>query len=150
MKQLLIQSREVAYNLLIALQALFLATVTWDFFLTVLVPNSHRALVFSGLGSAATVYFVIVPWAICILWALISFIAFLCNTDHNPVRGMTHYKYATLGLIYLCFTVLAILNPAVMWPIVLNYIITVTWAGIILYYRVVIGNLYKDTDDTAK
>lgn len=150
MNRLIIQSKEVAYNLLIALQALFLATTVWDFFLTVLVPNSHRALVFSGLGSIATVYFIIIPWAICILWALITFVIFLCNTDHNPIRGMTHYKYAILGLIYVCFTVLAILNPAVMWPIVLNYIINVVWVGLILYYRVVIGNLYKDIDRTTE
>jgi hypothetical protein len=150
MNQLIIQSKEVAYNLLIALQALFLASTVWDFFLTVLVPSSHRALVFSGLGSVATVYFLIVPWALCILVSLITFIVFLCNTDHNPIRKGSHYKYAILGLIYLCFTVLAILNPAVMWPIVFNYIVDVVWVGVILYYRVVIGNLYKDIPDTVE
>jgi hypothetical protein len=132
------------------MQALFLATIVWDFFLTVLVPTSHRALVLSGLGSVATVYFVIVPWAICILVSLITFIIFLCNTDHNPIRGVSHYKYAILGIIYMCFTALAILNPAVTWPIVLSYIINVVWAGTILYYRVVIGNLYKDINNTVE
>jgi uncharacterized membrane protein len=106
--------------------------------------------VFSGLGSVATVYFLIVPWALCILVSLITFIVFLCNTDHNPIRSRSHYKYAILGLIYLCFTVLAILNPAVMWPIVFNYIVDVVWVGVILYYRVVIGNLYKDIPDTVE
>lgn len=133
----------MAYDLLVTMQALFLATTIWDFFLTVLVQSSQRALVFSGLGNVATVWFVIAPWAVCIALLVITFIIFLIYHDHRPIQTHIHYYYGFLGLMYIAFAILAFSNPLVMWPVIMSYIVNVIWVGFILYYRILVSQLYE-------
>lgn len=146
MDSLIKTSRKLAFDLLITLQALFLVTTIWDFLFTVLVPGSYRALVFSGLGSVATVSLVIVPWALCITFLVITFVIFLVCRDHRPIQSHIHYYYGFLGLMYLGFTLLALSNPLITWPIVINYIVNVVWAASIVYYRIVIRKLHDNAD----
>lgn len=117
-------------------QGLFLATTTWDFFLTVVV-NSHRSLVFSGLASG-TAMFIIIPWILGIFVLALVILSFLSRKDIPKLTRRVNYEYGLFILIYGALAILAITNPVIMWPVVMNYIVNIIWAGALIYFRSVI------------
>lgn len=129
--------------MLFVLQCLFLANITWDFFLTVVVSSSHRALVFSGL-SAGTTMFLIVPWIIGILVLATMLLVYMKKQEEgtNPLTIRVHFDYGLLMLLYVALIVFALINPAVAWPIVLNYLVNIVWAGALIYFRYRVMRLY--------
>ena len=139
-------SKKTAYDMLISMQLLLLATTFWDFWITLFIHSSLRAMVFSGLGTVSTVAFITVPWAICIILLSLTFIAFLIRPEHCTIQVSTHYMYGFLCVMYSAFTILAITNPLVMWPIALSYAVNAIWAGVVLYFRILVKSIYEPAD----
>lgn len=129
--------KSLCLNLLFAFQALFLASTTWDFFLTVIVANSHRALIFSQLGIFTT-GIIVIPWLVLIFVLSAMLLVFLYKKDKNQPELATgvHYGYFILSLLYLIFFFLGIFNPVVAWPIVLNYIVNFVWSIVLIFFRI--------------
>ena len=124
-------------NLLFAFQALFLASTTWDFFLTIIVANSHRALIFSQLG-IFTSGIIVTLWLILIFVLAALLLVFLYKKDKNQpgLATVVHHGYFILSLIYLIFFFLGIVNPVVAWPIVLNYMVNFVWSIALIFFRI--------------
>lgn len=129
--------KSLSLNLLFAFQVLFLATATWDFFLTAVISNSHRALVFSQLGAIST-GLIVVPWLASLFVLSIMLIVFLINKEKNQpiLTTRVHYEYGVFSIIYLVLAISATTNPLVGWPVVLNYIVNFFWSIILIYFRI--------------
>lgn len=124
--------KRVAFNMLFTYQALFLGTTSWDFFLTVIV-QSHRSLIFSSLGAASM--FLIFPWIIGLF--VLTFMLLIYMVDEEKQLMVTKWNFDYIGMIilYIIMFLLALFNPIVAWPIMLNYLINIAWAGSLLYFR---------------
>ena len=117
-------------------QGLFLASTTWDFFLTVVV-QSHRALVFAGL-SAGTSAFIILPWIVGIFIVAAMLVFFMISKEKAVLSTRINFEYIGMALVYAALFFIAIFNPMVAWPVVVNYIVNVVWAVSLVYFRTAI------------
>lgn len=142
--------RNLSLNMIQAFQGIFLATTAWDFFLTVII-DSHRSLVlanFAGLASAL----IIIPWIAGIFVLLIVFLSFLMRRDSLDTKIMKHrvsLEYSIFVVIYSVLAVLAIINPVISWPVVLNYLVNVVWAALLIYFRTKVINGFAGKIDSA-
>lgn len=125
-------------NMIQIFQGLFLATTTWDFFLTIIV-KSHRSLVFSVMAPG-TAMFIIVPWILGIFILSIIILSFFSRGGMPKLTKRVNYEYGLFIFIYGALAILAIFNPIVMWPVVMNYIVNIIWAGILIYIRSIVIN----------
>jgi len=128
--------KNIALNMLVAFQGLFIASTTWDFFLTVVVKESHRALVFSTLAPAAAT-FIIVPWILGILFLAAMLAIYSFNKD-SIIASRIHYEYSGMTVLYMFLFVLGCLSASISWPLLLNYAVNCVWAISLVYFRIVI------------
>jgi hypothetical protein len=128
--------KRVAFNMLFTCQALFLGTTAWDFFLTVIV-QSHRSLVFTGIGASLST-FIILPWIIGIFVLMFMLLLYMANEDKQLMITRWNFDYIGMIILYVIMFVLALTNPVVAWPILLNYLINIAWAGSLIYFRLAV------------
>lgn len=126
--------KDLSTSLLTALRILFLMTVSWDFFLTIIAKASQRALLLTGIGAQYTP-FIIIPWACAILILAILLLAHLKHIDQSVVTTYGYAVYIIFIIIYTLLTIITFMNPLVAWPLAINYLVNITWAAIIIYFR---------------
>ena len=126
-----------SYRALMTLQVLFVATLTWDFFLTVLVKTSHRASVM--LGSASAVAPIIIFFWILVIVGLSVLVLCSSKSDAGIASGkFIRYEYLFLvmsAILYVALIILALINPLVLWPILINYAVNIIWVVLLIYFR---------------
>jgi hypothetical protein len=133
--------KNLSLNMLCLFQGLFLASTTWDFFLTVVV-HSHRALVFAGL-STGTAAFIILPWITGIFIMAAMLVAFMISKEKSVMSTRINFEYGGMICVYLVLFFMAMFNPVVAWPIVMNYLVNAVWAASLIYYKIAIRNCVK-------
>lgn len=126
-----------SYRVLMTLQVLFVATLTWDFFLTVLVKTSHRASVILGTTSAIAPI-IIFFWILVIIGLLV--LAFCSSKADAGIASSKFIRYEYLFLVmsmilYVALIILALINPLVLWPILINYAVNIIWVCLLIYFR---------------
>lgn len=126
--------KELATSQLNALRILFLMTVSWDFFLTIISKASQRALLLTGVGAQYTPI-VVIPWAACILLLAILLYFQLKKDDQSVVTQYGYYVYFAFIGLYVILSCIALINPLISWPLMLNYIVNILWASTIVYFR---------------
>lgn len=123
-------------NALFTLQALFLGTAIWDFFLTVIVDTSQRSEIFSVLEPGLS-GLILIPWlGSIIVLALFLFRVLTKDVSKKPLLKSLHIGYFIMFLVYLALMILSLLDPIIIWPLVMNYFINGAWAIAIIYFRV--------------
>jgi hypothetical protein len=128
--------REKCLNALFTLQALFLGTAIWDFFLTVIIETSKRSEVFAVLAPGLS-GIILIPWlGSIIILTLFLFRVLMRKHYDKPLLKPLHIGYFILFLVYLILMILALINPVITWPLVMNYFINGSWAVAILYFRI--------------
>jgi len=125
--------KNTAVSMLTAMRVLFISTITIDFFLTV-ISKSARSLVFTGLG-AGFAPFIIIAWGFSITIILVLMFEFFGKEDSSYISRTGYYAYGLVAIIYAILTFLAFFNPAVAFPIVLTYFLSMCWSLAIMYYR---------------
>lgn len=126
--------KQLAESLLNGLRILFLMTVSWDFFLTLVSKASQRALVLTGVGSGYTPI-IFVPWAFCLFVLALFVLQHLTRKNQSsPLKHGQFIYYAFIGL-YLILSCIAFMNPLISWPLIINYLVNIVWAGTIIYFR---------------
>jgi hypothetical protein len=135
--------RHAALDMLFVFQFLFLLNVSWDFFLTVLLNTSQGALVIAGLPTLA-VTLLSLSWIIVVFVLAVKLLSYLKKreTDDNPLVFWVHFGYIFLMILYVVLMILAILNPVVAWPIIVQYLVNILWAATLIYFRHRIKTLY--------
>jgi hypothetical protein len=130
--------KNLALLMLTAIRVVFLATVTWDFFLTLITKASQRSLALTGVG-AVYAPFIIIPWAaaIFILAALLFDRAF---RDWASITKYGYIIYVFFIILYLSLAILAYINPLVSWPLIFNFVVNAIWSGVIMYFRCMVSN----------
>ena len=126
--------KELATSQLNALRILFLMTVSWDFFLTMTAKASQRALVLTGVGAQYTP-FIVIPWALCILLLAILVYFQLRRIDQSIVTQYGYYIFFAFIGLYLILMLVALINPLILWPLLVNYAVNIVWALTIIYFR---------------
>jgi len=142
MKNLLINWKKLSLNMFLTYQILFVFTVIWDFFVTVAVPNTVRAHIFSSLPLITSVA-IIVPW---LLWIfIIAGIICLCimKDDCNVIYERSVLKYGSIAVLYSIMLVLSIISPLVIWPVLVSYSINIIWALTLVYFGINIQGRQK-------
>ena|ERR1700756_3526715 len=126
--------KELATSQLTALRILFLMTVTWDFFLTIVSRASQRAMVLTGVGAQYTPI-IVIPWAICILILAVLIFAHLKKDDQSIITKYGYFVYFAFVGLYLILSCIAFINPLIAWPLMINYAVNIGWALVIVYFR---------------
>lgn len=126
--------KDLATSLFTALRVFFLVTSTWDFFLTIVAKASQRALVLTGIGASYTPY-IVMPWACSIILLAFLLLDHLRKKDQSIVTRYGVYVYVAFIAIYISLAILAVINPLVSWPLVLNFLANAGWAVAIMYFR---------------
>lgn len=142
--------RAMALNLLFALQALFIGTTSWDFYLT-LISQSARSHIFASLP-IDIVGFIIFPWIIGIFILSITLVVFMFNKEYRFTAEWINFEYIGMLVLYSVLFVLSIFTPIIPVPIVLNYLVNIVWLWILICIRrSVRRNLIAEIDaDVAK
>lgn len=136
----------LSQKLLITLRTLFVATLTWDFFLTVVIKTSARAHVLQGMA-APFAPFVVIVWLITIIGLSLLLLDIVFNKTADDADG--NRKYTAYGLLilsiflYVILAVLAFVNPIVIIPVIINFIVNLAWAVALLYFRIKFYSLSK-------
>lgn len=135
--------REKCLTALFMLQALFLGTSLWDFFLTVIITASKRSEIFTVLATGFS-GIILIPWIVTTIILLIFLFSVLSK---RPSRKLLltpiHFGYGAMFLVYLSLMILALLNPVITWPLVANYFINASWAAAIIFLRVKVQNILR-------
>ena len=128
--------RELAYNMLVILRTLFVITISWDFFLTIGFQTAQRALVLTGIGSMFAPY-LIVLWLITIVGLVFVLIYGTYGKEgcEGKIGKIAYFFLGVAFVLYGTLLILAVLNPVVAWPIVLNYLINLSWIISLIYFR---------------
>ena len=128
--------RSLAGQLLVYLRFLFILNLASDFFLTLLYGGSHSALVLTGYGAEFH------PFAIIILMVLIvgfsiAFTGTLSKgkLDHNIFSKLAQCMLVLSIAFYSVMLVLSFMTSIVLWPVVMVYIMNITWAAGLIYFR---------------
>ena len=128
--------KNLSLNMLCIFQGAFLATTTWDFFLTVVV-HSHRSLVFAGL-SAGTATFIILPWIVGIFIMAAMLVAYMISKEKSALSKRINFEYSGIVCVYVVLFFMALFNPLVSWPVAMNYLVNIVWAISLMYFRIAI------------
>ena len=126
--------KTLALNMLTAGQALFVVNTVWDFFLTVVVPNSIRSHIFANISSVASV-FIVLPWLLGIFALTILLFGSLVNGQSELITHRINVEYGAMMLVYIALFGVACFNPAIAWPIMLNYVVNIVWACTLICFR---------------
>lgn len=118
------------------MQALFIGTVAWDFFLTILT-QSIRSHIFTGMPAAVSMM-IIIPWILGIFILLAMLLIFMINKDTDPLISNKNFEYGGMALVYIILFFIGLFNPLIPWPIVLNYLLNIVWAGSLICFRIAI------------
>src|ERR1017187_10544158 len=104
--------KTLSLNMLFANQALFIASTAWDFFLTVVVSNSARSMIFSALPFGISV-FIIVPWLVGIFILTGSLIIFALHKDYGPPVYKINFEYGGIMILYIVLFLLSMFTGAI-------------------------------------
>lgn len=126
--------KKLATSQLTALRILFLLTVSWDFFLTIIAKAAQRALVLTGVGTTYTP-FIIFPWAITLFALALLILLHLKKDDQAAITTYGYFVYISFIIIYAMLAIIAFINPLVAWPLIINYLVNIVWAISIMYFR---------------
>jgi hypothetical protein len=129
--------KTLALNMLFAFQGLFIISTAVDFFLTVL-SNSARSQVLTELSPLASMI-IILPWIAGIFILALMLIIFIANTSNKPWIPGVDIEYSGMLLLYLALFFIAIFNPLVIWPVVVNYLAHIIWVCAIMYFRIAVN-----------
>lgn len=128
--------KTLTLNMMFVFQTLFLATTTWDFFLTISTASA-RAIVFNDISTLYTAL-ILAPWVVGIFALAILLIFFSATIETPPKSIPLNYEYIGFVVLYLVLSVLAITNPAVSPFVAMNYVVNACWALALIYYRYLI------------
>lgn len=123
-------------------QILFVFTIIWDFFVTVAVPNTARAHIFSSLSMITSVS-IMTSW---LLWIfIITSIICMCimKDDCDFIYERSVLKYGSIALLYSIMLGLSIVSPGVIWPDLVSYSINIIWALTLVYFGINIQGRQK-------
>jgi hypothetical protein len=128
--------RELAFQMLVILRSLFVVTITWDFFLTIGFQTAQRALVFTGIGSLFAPY-LIVLWLFVIVGMAFTLIygTYGKKECEEKIAKLAYFMLFLSFILYGSLLVLSVLITVVAWPVVLNYLINLTWVACLIYFR---------------
>lgn len=128
--------RELAFKMLVILRTLFVVTISWDFFLTIGFQTAQRALVFTGIGSMFAPY-LIALWLFTIVGLVFVLIygTYGKKECEEKIGKLAYILLASSFLLYGSLLVLSIIIPVVAWPVVLNYLINLSWVISLIYFR---------------
>ena len=132
--------KTLATSLLTAIRILFLTTVSWDFFLTIVSKASQRALVLTGVGAQFAPY-IIIPWAVAIFVLAVLLLFHLFNSDPAFVTHYGYYIYVVFIVLYVALGILAFINPLISWPLIFNFGVNALWSAAIIYFRFKMKNM---------
>lgn len=126
--------KNLVLNMMFVFQTLFLASTTWDFFLTV-SASSARSLVFSALDPLYT-SIILVAWLVGIFTLAVFLIVFSTQIETKMPRTIPfNYEYGGFILLYIVLTGIALSNPAVSTFVAMNYVVNASWCIALIYYR---------------
>lgn len=125
--------KALAFNCSVVSQFLFLATMCWDFFLTVLVEDSHRSLIFAIFPFSSAV--IVIPWIIGIFLLLGCLIIFI-EKQHGEWEGIpARFGFKITAIVYFVLFILAVFNPVISTPLAINYLVNIGWVISLMYTR---------------
>jgi len=110
-------------------------TITWDFFLTVIISTSQRALVLSGIGP-------VLASAVIGSWAISIIVLYLLLFTLIGAKGVTVEKYTKIAyfflvvivLVYAALFVLAIYH-GVVFAVIMSEAVNMLWGLALIYFR---------------
>lgn len=126
--------KALAQNMFLIIQGLFIATVIWDFFLTVIVPGSTRSHIFYGLSLPISIGIISI-WIIGIFLMTGIFFTFILRENYTLFPRTINIEYIGIILFYTLLCVISFFNPVIVWPIILNYTINIIWAVSIICFK---------------
>lgn len=124
--------KKIAINMYIALYTLFVGTVAWDFYLT-LVTTSLRSTTLHILPSGISA-FIIFSWLGAVLILSFMLMFFIFTKDQYAIPPYITFPYVLIMCVYGALFVLAILTPAIPIPLAVNYLVNAVWAAILIYF----------------
>ena len=126
--------KTLALNMLTASQSLFVVNTVWDFFMTVVVPNSVRSHIFANISATASI-FIILPWLIGIFALTILLFGSLVNGENELIKHKINIEYGAIMIVYIALFIVSCFNPVMVWPIMLNYVVNIVWACTLICFR---------------
>lgn len=127
--------KKISREFWVCIRIIFLLTITWDFFLTVIFQSSYREVVLNTLGPIIAPV-LISTWLVCIVGIAIVLLTVLdsSGTAHKRFEKTAYVLLAATVFVYLTLTIGAMIGVAT-WPIVLNYAVNTVWAAMIIYFK---------------
>lgn len=128
--------KALAEKLIIFVRFLFLCIISVDFFITMVALSSQRALIFTGFGAMFHPYAIII-WLILILGLTTVLMVSLKQgkLDHHKFPYFAYIFLILAIMFYTGLIVLAIISPAVAWPIMVAYAINIMLSFSLIYFR---------------
>ena len=126
--------RKLAINIHLTAQLLFILGTINDFFLMILA-HSARSHIFDLVPSLAI--FIISPWIITIFVLSVSLVISILTEDKVVVKRDI-FGYIVMAIIYAILLTLSLFNPVIVWPVMLSYIVYMSWAGSLAYFKLAI------------
>lgn len=123
--------RKLAINIHLTAQLLFILGTINDFFLMILA-HSH---IFDLVPSFAI--FIISPWIFVIFVLSVSLVISILTEDKVVVKRDI-FGYIVMAIIYAILLTLSLFNPVIVWPVMLSYIVYMSWAGSLAYFKLAI------------
>jgi hypothetical protein len=126
--------KDLSLNMFLASQGLFICTTVWDFFMTVIIPNSVRSHIFSGISTTLSMI-LIVSWLLGIFILTGILFTFLLRDEYKPMPVTINIEYSGIILLYSVLGIISLFNPIIVWPVILNYVVNILWAFTLIYFR---------------
>ena len=129
--------KNLSINMLIVYELLFIGTITRDFFITIVIPNSIKSQIFSNLSTSAS-FIIIISWLFSLFLSSIMMMTFLLHKDYSLPINKMRIEYGGIMIIYIILFTLSIFTPAVPWIVVFDYAIYVIWIWSLIRFRLLI------------
>ena len=100
MEQTLSYWKNLSVRMLLAIRMMFLTTVVWDFFLTVVITTSARSMVLTGIG-LQFVPIIIILWVICIIWMMAILLKFIFQNDPAYITRFGYWAFILTLILYI-------------------------------------------------
>ena len=128
----------IAVQEIIALRALFILNMVWDFFMTVVMHAPQHGYVLLDTGAAFAPYITII-WILAIIGSI--FILFDIAQVDKHFRSFFISSGAAIALtlavvLYTMLVGIAVTSSIIIWPMVLGYGINLLWAIGLLYCQI--------------
>lgn len=126
--------KHLSIHALLWCHSVFLATVVWDFFLTVILADPTRTLVFIGLTPVISTTIVSL-WLVGIFASMFTLIFLLNYLEEKRYIFVVYLSYITIIIAYTLLSIIAFINPLLCWPVLMNYGVNILAGCCLIYFR---------------